>query len=139
MEFILETNASSKEVRLVIVAVISILRRLVKEDVLYDVEIALSEACTNVVIHAYKGDIDSRDKKIRIKLEIDKKKGILLEVIDWGKQFILPQNLPDHDAESGRGIYIIRKVMDKFYYKRVEERNHILMYKKMEAEQWKMS
>ncbi|WP_456325173.1 ATP-binding protein [Desulfonauticus submarinus] len=134
MEFILETNASSKEVRLVIVAVMSILRRLVKEDVLYDVEIALSEACTNVVTHAYKGDIGSRDKKIRIQLEIDKKKGIWLEVIDWGKQFIPPQNLPDHDAESGRGIYIIRKVMDKFCYKRVEEKNHILMYKKMEAE-----
>ncbi|MDQ7032669.1 MAG: ATP-binding protein [Desulfonauticus sp.] len=135
MEFVLESNAETKQIRLIVVAIMAILKRLLKEDILYDLEVALSEACTNVAIHAYSDSYE--EKKIKVKLKIELKKVIIIEVIDWGDEFSLPENLPDEYSESGRGVYIMRKVMDRLEYERINNQNYIIMHKSVEEEEWK--
>ena len=78
------------------------------DDVVGDVEIALSEVCTNVIDHAEVGDsydveifVYGRDCEIR--------------VIDGGKGFDDAAIVKDtgSDVERGRGLAIARAVMDR--------------------------
>jgi serine/threonine-protein kinase RsbW len=81
----------------------------VTDDIVDDVEIALSEVCTNVIDHAangasYEVNIAVRDDDCQIR------------VIDSGRGFDPPgepERVPNPDLESGRGLAIVRAVMDR--------------------------
>ena len=86
----------------------SLLELGVLDDIVHDMEIALSEVCTNVIDHADVGD--SYDVEIFVRGH-----DCEIRVIDSGRGFdaiALADSGPDTDFERGRGLAIVRAVMD---------------------------
>jgi serine/threonine-protein kinase RsbW len=87
----------------------SLLELGVLDDIVHDMEIALSEVCTNVIDHADVGD--SYDVEIFVRGH-----DCEIRVIDSGRGFdaIAPTDTgPDANYERGRGLAIVRAVMDR--------------------------
>lgn len=82
-----------------------------------DIAIALTEAVSNAMIHGNKNDAR---KKIVIEIS-QKSDRMIMTVLDEGKGFdpnyvdnpLLPENLL---KENGRGIFILKSLMDKIDY-----------------------
>jgi serine/threonine-protein kinase RsbW len=71
------------------------------------VEIALSEACANVLRHAQVGD------SYEVRAGFDTQRAFL-EIIDQGGGIPDTEHVPaEDDAESGRGVTLMRALMDK--------------------------
>jgi serine/threonine-protein kinase RsbW len=81
------------------------------EDVLADLKLALTEACTNSVRHAY----DGGEGMVEIRYELHHDR-LVVEVTDTGEGFdhdaVEPEE-PDELSEGGLGIAIIRAVADE--------------------------
>ena len=80
----------------------------------FEIEMALREALANAVLHGCKSD---PDKKIECSVTGDPEQGILIVVRDPGSGFdpaSLPSPTDDSNlrAEHGRGILLIKKLMD---------------------------
>jgi serine/threonine-protein kinase RsbW len=85
--------------------------RLVPEEALADLKVALSEACSNVVRHAYR---DGRDGIVEIVYDLAPDR-IAIEVSDDGIGF--ETKLEDVEAdlsEGGLGIAIIKALSEEF-------------------------
>ncbi len=79
-------------------------------DTVSDVEIALSEACANVLRHAQVGD------SYEVRAGFDQELAFL-EIIDQGAGFAdTAEPSADDDAESGRGVALMRALMDKVHF-----------------------
>lgn len=81
----------------------------VVEEIVDDVEIALSEVCTNVIDHAELGD----SYKVEISVRGD---DCDIRVIDSGQGFDVEARVETGstvDSERGRGLAIVRAVMDQ--------------------------
>jgi serine/threonine-protein kinase RsbW len=83
--------------------------------VLNDIKLATTEACTNVIKHAYKFDDSmSFDLEIKTSHEI-----FVIEVFYDDPEFV-PANIPMPDfkeiKEGGLGVFIIRNIMDHVDY-----------------------
>ncbi|HEX6395219.1 MAG TPA: ATP-binding protein [Acidimicrobiales bacterium] len=86
----------------------SLLELGVLDEIVDDMEIALSEVCTNVIDHAEVGD--SYDVEIFVKGH-----DCEIRVVDSGLGFdaiALADSGPETDFERGRGLAIVRAVMD---------------------------
>lgn len=90
------------------------------EDESNKIELAVDEACTNVVEHAYQHD-ESRDIDIAIKIDYNK---FTVIVTDKGRSFNFEElELPDmksYLAElrvGGLGIYLMKTLMDEVDYR----------------------
>ena len=84
-------------------------------DDVFALKLAVSEACANIIRHAYEGAED-KDIILSVCIEGDK---LLLTIRDFGKKFDLSRYKPpdlDRPAESGYGIYLIRELMDEVEY-----------------------
>ncbi len=82
----------------------------VEPDTVSDVEIALSEACANVLRHAQVGD------SYEVRAGFDQERAFL-EILDQGAglaEATGPQAADD--AESGRGVALMRALMDKVHF-----------------------
>lgn len=84
--------------------------RPLAEETLADLKLALTEACSNSVRHAYangEGHVD-----IRYELHADR---LVVEVTDDGQGFDPPgaREQPDELTEGGLGIAIIRSIADE--------------------------
>lgn len=83
---------------------------------LNDIKLATTEACTNVIKHAYKFD-DSMSFDLEIKTS---EKVLLVEVFYDDPDFI-PENIPVPNLkeikEGGLGVFIIRNIMDHVDYR----------------------
>jgi serine/threonine-protein kinase RsbW len=81
------------------------------EDVLADLKLALTEACTNSVRHAY----DGGEGMVEIRYELHHDR-LVVEVTDTGEGFdhdaVEPEE-PDELSEGGLGIAIIRALADE--------------------------
>lgn len=98
-------------------ATVSITRRIldnalstigVVEDCRSDICLALTEACANVITHARAGEVYD----VTVTTEADQ---CVIEVVDTGvgaEPGDLPTRMPDADAETGRGLLIIRAMTD---------------------------
>ena len=79
------------------------------EDVVSDIEIALAEACTNVLDHAGPGD------EYELTLEIGPE-SCVIRVVDTGRGFDRERQSedasPDVRAERGRGIALMKALVD---------------------------
>lgn len=107
------------------------------ETVLYDLGLALSEACANAVEHAYPADAPG---DLEVALTVVRGERVEVEVRDYGPGFALdPAALeaPQPDAESGRGVYIISRLMDEIAVRREGEANVVSFVKRIGAESWK--
>lgn len=98
----------------------------VKEECLEDIEVALTEACTNVLDHAADGD------------EYEVVAGVndancVIEVIDRGRGFDaegLGNLEAEPTAEQGRGIQLIRALVDKVHFRSRPETGTIVHLEK---------
>jgi serine/threonine-protein kinase RsbW len=98
-------------------ASVSITRRIVRsalvalgvlDEVRYDVELALTEACANVVQHAAHSD----QYEVTIGIEDTR---CLIDVVDSGRGYdehSLREAMPNPNAEEGRGLHLIRMLAD---------------------------
>lgn len=82
---------------------------------LNDIKLATTEACTNVIKHAYKFDDSmSFDLEIKTSEEI-----LVVEVFYEDPEFV-PENIPIPNLkeikEGGLGVFIIRNIMDHVDY-----------------------
>lgn len=82
----------------------------------YEIELALGEAATNVVRHAY----PHRGHQYRVELEISDNK-VCLIVLDQGRGFARAA-VPDPDEEQlgGRGIQLIEQIADVAWFECVK-------------------
>lgn len=84
----------------------------VTRDCASDVTVALSEACTNVLKHSGPGD------EYLVKFELDNDV-CSIKVVDVGTGFdpdALPESQPDNDAERGRGVQLMRHLVDELRF-----------------------
>lgn len=96
-------------------------------DVISQIELVVVEALTNVIVHAY----DKLDgQPIELCWWRDNER-MLIEIRDKGQPIVElpPGELPDTEAESGRGWYIIRALVDTIVYRREFEQNILLLGK----------
>jgi serine/threonine-protein kinase RsbW len=110
------------------------------ERTLYQVQLAVDEACANVVNHAYQG-MEPGEMEIVCSLDDF---GLSIRIRDWGSGFEVDEvSDPDVDAPleerilGGLGLYLIRQVMDLVEYRRGSEGcNELVMTKRLhDAEQ----
>jgi serine/threonine-protein kinase RsbW len=82
----------------------------VEETCVYDVELALSEACTNVLVHSGPGD------EYVVRLDLEDRLGVI-RVVDVGHgvdsaKLEADDALPDD--EQGRGLGLMQALVDRF-------------------------
>ncbi len=89
----------------------------VEEDIIFDIHVGFEEALRNAMIHGNKCD---PGKKVIIETEMTEN-AVVICVADEGNGFD-PDRLPDPTLdenllkESGRGVYLIRHLMDEVRY-----------------------
>lgn len=85
-----------------------------------DLEIALSEALANALIH---GNAEGAGKSIFVRCYASVRKGLLIVVRDQGAGFD-PEGVPDPRAADrmhlhhGRGVFLMRQLMDECIYRK---------------------
>ena len=98
-------------------------------------ELAVDEACTNVIEHAHHGDI-TKDVVVRATFD---ETTLKIEVVDSGAGFD-PSRLPDTDLRAlvherrsgGLGFHVIQMLMDEVSYEIVPgQTNRLRMVKKL--------
>lgn len=92
----------------------------VESKIVGEVQLAVNEACTNIMEHSYKFE---KGKDITIGVEVDDGSKFLVTILDHGEPFDPTLvKLPEKELfvanrrPSGYGIYLIRKMMDEVKY-----------------------
>lgn len=100
-----------------------------RETLGHQINIVLTEALVNAIKHANATD---PDQEVQIRLDV-RDKELVIRVYDSGQGFdldLVPCNeCPDPLNEQGRGIYIIRSLMDSVVYKKSNGGNVLEMRK----------
>lgn len=99
------------------------------------VQLAVDEACANVIEHAYDHDAS---RKVMIRVDFDAET-LRVEIVDTGRGFdpdsIKPEELKDLAAQrktGGLGLRLIQTLMDEVIYNAVPgEKNEIHMSKRI--------
>jgi serine/threonine-protein kinase RsbW len=99
-----------------------------------EIRLAVDEAYTNIIKHAYKGD---GQKQVNIEIGSDASR-LWISLIDEGKSFD-PSTYSEPDLlkrikekkRGGMGVYLIRKLMDQVQYNRKGQKNEIRMVKNL--------
>jgi len=138
MRFTLSTTALPMACRRLSKAAVAIIAETVNDkDLLYNLDLILSEAWSNVVRHAYK---DQPPGPFEISLIITPFESVRLEVADWGRGFpSLPLNIKNAqpDAEGGRGLFIMSKLSNDFAVTRQGQKNIVQVTISVRKELWK--
>jgi serine/threonine-protein kinase RsbW len=92
-----------------------------------DCELALVEACNNAIQHSRP---EQRREPVRVQA-LCATKQIELRVIDHTAGFDWPDQarLPDVDRENGRGIFLIKSLMDSSEYLQAPGENTLILRK----------
>jgi serine/threonine-protein kinase RsbW len=104
----------------------------VTDEVLYDVQLAVDEACTNIITHGYAG-MDPGSIILDLELDSDK---ITLALTDFGHAFE-PDNAPVPDVDApieerelgGFGLFFIQQSVDEMKYRTSEDGNTMTLIK----------
>jgi serine/threonine-protein kinase RsbW len=99
-----------------------------------DIRLAVDEACTNIIKHAYNFDSDQR---VEIKIGLKDEK-LWVSLKDTGDAFD-PKSYSKPDIREqmknrkrgGVGVFLIKKLMDEVEYVKADNANVIRMYKKL--------
>jgi serine/threonine-protein kinase RsbW len=126
----LSMPANSEAIARVVDTISETLARLeVPEQKRFEIALAVQEALANAVVHGCDND---PSKEVRCRLKSDPQGRIVIIVTDPGPGFS-PDLLPDPKqsenlhADHGRGVYLIRQLMDEVRFER--QGNEILMWK----------
>ena len=85
------------------------------QQLMLNVPVALTEALSNAILY---GNEDDRTKRVRVHVRVDEAH-LVVEVTDEGAGFdmdacTMDPTTPDHlENEFGRGLYLMRKLMDR--------------------------
>ena len=106
-----------------------------EEQAVYEIQVAVDEACANVVQHAYAG---MEPGYMEVSCSLDGRT-LVIRVRDWGRGFD-PNEIKDPDVTTpleerslgGLGLYLIRQYMEQVRYTFDPERgNELLMTKSL--------
>ena len=96
------------------------------------ISLAVDEACTNIIKHAY-----NYSKNGKIKIKINKKKNkLLVKLTDNGSHFD-PSIIPEPNIEEsqkmkkggGLGMFLMKKIMDEVEYNAKGKGNELILIK----------
>lgn len=106
--------------------------RGVNEEILYDIQLAVDEACTNIISHGY-ADLDPGSIILDLDIDTDK---IVVSLTDFGHSFEPSSTpIPDVDAPieerelGGFGLFFIQQSMDELDYQVTEDGNKMILTK----------
>lgn len=98
-----------------------------------DIRLAVDEACTNIIKHAYNYD---KTKVVTIELEFEDNR-LVVVLTDYGVGFnpdrYKKPNLPEQikkKKRGGMGVHLMRNLMDKVIYQNEDGKNRLFMSKK---------
>jgi len=138
VKFFLRTTAAPQAARKLAQAAVGIISQsLADEETLYTFDLALFEACANVVQHAYAEDSPG---EVLIILSIEEGASLQADVIDWGKGFpSYPVRVvnADPEAERGRGLFIISQLASRFEVRRDGLMTILTIKMDIKGQQWK--
>jgi serine/threonine-protein kinase RsbW len=102
-----------------------------KETLVYQIRLAVHEACTNIINHAYGGCRRAQElPPLRIQVDIAlycEPRRLVIDLYDTGASGSLPDiQLPeiDEDHSGGYGLFLIHQLMDQVSYQSKPEFNH---------------
>lgn len=104
-----------------------------KETLAYYINLVLTEAMINAIKHANAGD---PDKSVHICINIFEDE-LSIKVYDHGQGFdinTVPTPNFEELEDTGRGIYIIKSIMDTVFYRKIEGGNVLEMKKSLKSE-----
>lgn len=101
----------------------------------FNIHLALEEAVTNVIMYAYP---QNEDQKIELMANCADNE-LVFKIVDWGKAFD-PTAQPDADVTlsleerpvGGLGIFLIKSLMHKVEYNRVDGKNILTLIKHLD-------
>ena len=104
----------------------------VPKEAVFDLKLAVDEACTNIIEHGYKG-MDPGSIILSFRIEPDR---ILVSITDFGHVFE-PADAPKPDVEAalenrplgGMGLFLIYQTMDNIDYQASEDGNTLTFTK----------
>jgi serine/threonine-protein kinase RsbW len=130
----LELQIEAKPENLSVVAdfIATAMRQLGTEQDMFEVQTAVDEACTNVMLHAYSG----KGGVISMSCELQDK-DFIITIRDNGRPFD-PDSVPPPDVEAaleerrvgGLGVHLMRKLMDDVSYAFDAEKGNKLVMRK---------
>jgi serine phosphatase RsbU (regulator of sigma subunit)/anti-sigma regulatory factor (Ser/Thr protein kinase)/transposase len=99
-----------------------------------NIKLAIDEACSNIIRHAYQGKSDG---KIVLEMGISII-DLKIKITDYGKSFKF-KNIKDPDLnhyvdigkKGGLGIWLIKKVMTRVSYKAYPDHNELVLYRRL--------
>ncbi len=103
----------------------------------YAIQMAVDEACTNIIEHAYSGEGKGQ---IRLTCAVQKD-GLQVEIYDQGAAFD-PDEIPELNTEApveqrqpgGMGLFFIRKLVDRAEFKfGARQGNQLTLFKRRET------
>ncbi|MDQ3006408.1 MAG: ATP-binding protein [Chloroflexota bacterium] len=104
------------------------------EEILYDIQLAVDEACTNIIMHGYAG-MDPGSVILDLAIQADK---IIISLTDFGHAFEPDSTpIPDVDAPieerelGGFGLFFIRQSVDDVKYRTSEDGNTMTLTKNL--------
>lgn len=113
------------------VAVTALVRLGVTRDCAEDIRLALSEACTNVILHS------RADDQYEVRLQVDQRT-CQVRVVDAGRGFdvaTLAAMRPDPASPGGRGVLLMRALVDSSDFRSEPEEGTIVhLVKALELE-----
>jgi len=112
-------------------------RNEVPNETVFELKLAVDEACTNIITHGYKG-MDPGSIILSFRIESNR---ILVQITDFGHVFE-PAEAPKPDVEAaledrplgGLGLYLIYKTMDNIDYQSSEDGNTLTFTKYINQE-----
>jgi serine/threonine-protein kinase RsbW len=135
---VLRVRAILDNVRLAIECVSKTARAAgIDDETLYKIQLAVDEACANVVNHAYRG-MDPGDMEVSC---FHDERAFSVCVRDWGRSFA-PEAVPEPDVEApleertlgGLGMFLMKQVMDQVHYRfDPEQGNELKMTKRLQV------
>ena len=104
----------------------------VTDEILYDLQLAVDEACTNIITHGYAG-MDPGSVILDLELNPDQ---IIISLTDFGHAFE-PGNAPIPDVDApieereigGFGLFFIQQSVDEMKYATSEDGNTMTLVK----------
>lgn len=102
-----------------------------RETLAYQINLVLTEAMTNVIKYGYSGN---RDDSVHILINIAENR-LFIRIFDYGQGFDLNEIAnPDFSLleERGRGIFLIRSLMDSVRYVRSRGGNVLEIIKQLD-------
>ena len=102
-----------------------------RDQVIYNVELAAYEACTNIVEHAYRNSSGYIEATVTL---TEAPACIVVDLFDTGSSFNLeeiPEPNLDEPQVRGYGLFLVRELMDEVTYQKNAGRNHWRLVKEL--------